>query len=130
MKFNPTFLEYLLFLLTCLSLYVWLKYGRRIRRWLGDYFRRHRGPRTLKPKAPSEKLYPSVSAKAHEVVPSALILMVMPVSIRCAITSPFLRRRFMPLSAMVAVVNNRFAIGSAKHMVVVVPAAMALPSTG
>jgi len=39
MKFNPTSLEFLIFLLTCLSLYVWLKYGRRIRRWLQDYFR-------------------------------------------------------------------------------------------
>ena len=54
MKFNPTFLEFLIFLLTCLSLYVWLKHGRRIRRWLQDYFRRRRGPRTLKPKAPTD----------------------------------------------------------------------------
>ncbi|MCP4421209.1 MAG: hypothetical protein GY805_31745 [Chloroflexi bacterium] len=49
MKFNPTFLEFLVFFLTRLSLYVWSKYGRRIRRWLQDYFRRRRG----QPKAPS-----------------------------------------------------------------------------
>ncbi len=54
MKFNLTFLEFLVFLLACLSLYVWLKHGRRIRRWLQDFFRRRRGPRTLKPKAPSD----------------------------------------------------------------------------
>ena len=54
MKFNPTFLEFLIFLLTCLSLYVWLKHGRRIHRWLQEYFRRRRGPRSLKPKSPED----------------------------------------------------------------------------
>ena len=52
MKINLTFLEFSIFLLICLVLYVWLKYGRRLRRWLEAYFRRRRGPRNLKPTGP------------------------------------------------------------------------------
>jgi hypothetical protein len=52
MKFNPTPLECVLFLFVCLAIYIWTKHGRRIRRWLKDYFRQRRGPRNLKPKSP------------------------------------------------------------------------------
>lgn len=54
MKFNPTFLEILIFLTVCILIFIWTKYGRKIRRWLQDYFRRHRGPRSLKPKSPED----------------------------------------------------------------------------
>ena len=54
MKFNPTFLEILIFLLLSICFYIWLQHGRRILRWLQDYFRRRRGPRTLRPKAPDD----------------------------------------------------------------------------
>ncbi len=54
MKFNLTLLESIVFLFIWLAIYIWTKHGRQIRRWLQDYFRRRRGPRTLKPKAPSD----------------------------------------------------------------------------
>ncbi|MDA1330471.1 MAG: transposase [Chloroflexi bacterium] len=54
MKFNLTPLEFLVFVLACLAVFVWTKYGRRIRRWWHDYFRRRRGPRSLKPKSPHD----------------------------------------------------------------------------
>ena len=54
MKFNLTFLEILLFLLLYTLFYLWLQYGRRLRRWLQDYFRQRRGPRQLKPKSPDD----------------------------------------------------------------------------
>lgn len=38
MKFNPTFLEILVFLVVSLFIFIWTKHGRRIRRWLQDYF--------------------------------------------------------------------------------------------
>jgi len=56
MKFNLTLLEWLVFLLLCLAIYIWTKHGRRIRRWLQDYFCRRRGPRSLKPKSPEDCL--------------------------------------------------------------------------
>lgn len=39
MKFNLTFLEILVFLIVCLFIFIWTKHGRKIRRWLQDYFR-------------------------------------------------------------------------------------------
>ena len=48
----------------------------------------------------------------------------MPVSIRCVTTSPLLMLRFMLLSAMVVVANNRFAIGSARRVAGAEPAVM------
>ena len=49
MKFNPTPLEFALFVYVCLAIYIWTKHGRRLRRWLQDYFHQRRGPRNLKP---------------------------------------------------------------------------------
>ena len=54
MKFNLTSLEILVFLIVCLSIFIWTKHGRKIRRWLQDYFRQRRGPRNLKPKSPED----------------------------------------------------------------------------
>ena len=54
MKFNLTPLECFVFLLLCLAIYIWTKYGCRIRRWLQDYFRRRCRPRSLKPKSPDD----------------------------------------------------------------------------
>lgn len=54
MKFNPTFLVILFFFFVCLFIFVWTKHGRRIRRWLQDYFPQRRGPRNLKPKSPED----------------------------------------------------------------------------
>lgn len=54
MKINLTFLECLIFLFVCICLAIWMKHGRRIRRWLRDYFRQRRGPRSLKPKSPAD----------------------------------------------------------------------------
>ena len=54
MKFNPTFLEILVFLVVCLFIFIWTKHGRRIRRWIQEYFHRRRGPRSLKPKSPED----------------------------------------------------------------------------
>ena len=54
MKFNLTPLECILFIFVCLTIYIWTKHGRRLRRWLKDYFRQRRGPRNLKSKSPAE----------------------------------------------------------------------------
>lgn len=54
MKFNLTFLEILVFLIVCLFVFIWTKHGRKIRRWLQDYFRQRRGLRNLKPKSPKD----------------------------------------------------------------------------
>ena len=54
MKFNPTPLECFLFIFVCLAVYIWTKHGRRLRRWLQNYFRQRRGPRNLKPKSPED----------------------------------------------------------------------------
>lgn len=43
MKFNLTPLEFFVFLLVCLLLYLWPKYGRRLRRCLQAYFHQRRG---------------------------------------------------------------------------------------
>jgi hypothetical protein len=53
MKFNPTPLECILFIFVCLAIYIWTKHGRRLRRWLRDYFHQRRGPRNLKSKSPA-----------------------------------------------------------------------------
>ncbi len=54
MKFNPTALEFVVFLLVCLAVYFWTRYSRRLRRWWQDYFRKRRRPRNLKPKSPAD----------------------------------------------------------------------------
>ncbi len=54
MKFNPTFLEILIFLPLSICFYIWLQYGCRILRWLQEYFRHRRGPRQLRPKSPDD----------------------------------------------------------------------------
>jgi hypothetical protein len=37
-----------------LFVFIWTKHGRKIRRWLPDYFRQRRGPGNLKPKSPED----------------------------------------------------------------------------
>jgi hypothetical protein len=54
MKFNLTFLEILVSSLVCLFIFIWTNHGRKIRRWLQDYFRQRRGPRNLKAKSPED----------------------------------------------------------------------------
>lgn len=54
MKFNPTYLEILVFLIVCLFIFIWTKHGRKLRRRSQDYFRRRRGPRNLKPESPTD----------------------------------------------------------------------------
>jgi transposase-like protein/IS1 family transposase len=54
MNFNLPPLEILVFLLLYFILFLWLKFGRRLRRWLRHYFRSFRKQRTLKPKAPDD----------------------------------------------------------------------------
>jgi len=54
MKFNLTPLEFFVFHLICIFVTIWSKHGRKIRRWLQDYFRQRRGPRNLKPKSPED----------------------------------------------------------------------------
>ena len=54
MKINLTFLEVLLFVL-CLSLTViWLKYGKRLKRWWKEWRKQYRGPRQLRPREPGD----------------------------------------------------------------------------
>jgi hypothetical protein len=54
MKLNPTFLEIILTLLLSLAFYIWVKYGKRIRRWWKDLHKRYRRPRQLKPREPGD----------------------------------------------------------------------------
>ncbi len=54
MKFNLTPLKITLFFCVCLAVYTWIKYGRRIRRWIQDYLHQRRGLRNLKAKSPED----------------------------------------------------------------------------
>jgi hypothetical protein len=54
MKLNPTFLEITLAFLVSLSVYLWVKYGKRIKRWWQEMHIRHRRPRRLRPREPAD----------------------------------------------------------------------------
>jgi hypothetical protein len=96
MKLNPTFPEIILTLLFGLAFYIWVKYGKRIRRWWKDLHKRYRRPRQLKPREPGDcplcargihqpqngqgvRLFPGHKSKAHVVERSPLILQATPV---------------------------------------------------
>jgi IS1 family transposase/transposase-like protein len=53
MKINPTFLEIVLLLTISFLVYIWTRYGKKIRRWWEDIHKQHRGPYQLKPKPPT-----------------------------------------------------------------------------
>jgi hypothetical protein len=52
MKLNLTPLEVILFVVVNLIVYIWTRYGKRIRRWWEERRKQRRGPRHLKPKSP------------------------------------------------------------------------------
>jgi hypothetical protein len=54
MKFNPTFLEVLILLLVSLTIYIWVRFGRKIKRWWKDLHKRHRAPGQLRPRSPED----------------------------------------------------------------------------
>jgi IS1 family transposase len=54
MKLNPTLLEIILAFLVSLSVYLWVKYGKRIKRWWKEMHIRHRRPRRLRPREPAD----------------------------------------------------------------------------
>lgn len=54
MKFNPTPLEVVLFIFLVVAAHLWARCGKRIRRWLGEWRKRRRGPRQLKPREPGD----------------------------------------------------------------------------
>ena len=43
MKFSLTFLEILVFFTVCAFILIWTKHGRKIHRWLQDYFQKRWG---------------------------------------------------------------------------------------
>lgn len=55
MKLNPTLLELVLLCLISASIYIWVKYGKRIKRWWHTLHKRHRKPRQLKPREPADR---------------------------------------------------------------------------
>lgn len=54
MKLNPTFFEIVLALLISLTIYVWVKHGKHLRRWWKELHKRHRRPRQLRPREPGD----------------------------------------------------------------------------
>ena len=54
MKINPTFLEVTLLILICAIVYIWTKYGKRLKRRWQEWHRRHRGPQQLHPREPGD----------------------------------------------------------------------------
>jgi len=56
MKLNPTLLESILAFLLSLSVYLWVKHGKRITRWWKERHIRHRRPRRLRPREPADSV--------------------------------------------------------------------------
>jgi hypothetical protein len=54
MILNPTLLEITLAFLVSLSVYLWVKHGKRIKRWWQEMHIRHRRPRQLRPREPAD----------------------------------------------------------------------------
>ncbi len=54
MKFNPTLLEIVLLLIISLCVYLWTRYGKKIRRWWQALRKRQRGPQQLRPREPGD----------------------------------------------------------------------------
>jgi hypothetical protein len=75
MKLNPTFLEILLLLAITTTVYIWVRYGKKIARWWKELHKRHRGPQHLRPREPADcpacaiGLHPLPRRPRHDVVP-------------------------------------------------------------
>jgi len=75
MKINPTFLEIVCLVFISLSIYIWVKYGRKIQRWWEEWHKQRCGPRQLKPKEPGDcpqcrrELYLLPKRPKNQVVP-------------------------------------------------------------
>ena len=54
MKINPTLLEITITLILCLTIYVWLRYGKKLKRLWKEWRKHRRGPRQLHPKEPGD----------------------------------------------------------------------------
>jgi hypothetical protein len=54
MKLNPTLLKIILAFLVSLSIYLWVKYGKRLVRWRKEMHTRHRRPRRLRLREPAD----------------------------------------------------------------------------
>jgi hypothetical protein len=54
MKINPTFLEVTLLTVITASVYIWARYGKKIRRWWQELHKCHRGPQHLRPREPND----------------------------------------------------------------------------
>ena len=54
MNFNPTPLEIAAFLICSLTIYIWTKYGKHIKRWWEELHKQRRGPRQLRPREPGD----------------------------------------------------------------------------
>jgi len=54
MKINPTFLELIFLLSISLCIYIWARYGRKIKRWWKELRKRRRGPQQLRPRKPDD----------------------------------------------------------------------------
>ena len=153
MKFNPTFLEILVFLLVCLVIFIWTTHGRKFRRWLRDYFQQRRGPRYLKAKSPEDcplcnrhicmlphrpkpAVVPWSRRKSRRGRPKSVdtsghaCLNLSCAYFAIAAPAPSLTRLFMPWSAMVVAANRGFATSSVKPVAVVGPVIMPLRYTG
>ena len=54
MKLNFTFLELVIFAASLTIIIIWLKYGKRLRRWWKEWRKQQRGPRQLRPRSPED----------------------------------------------------------------------------
>ena len=54
MKINLTFLETLLFVLCLVLTMLWVKYGKKLKRWWKEWRKQRRGPQQLRPRAPGD----------------------------------------------------------------------------
>jgi len=52
MRINPTLLEVVLLIIISCSIYVWVKYEKKLVRWWKALWKRHRGPQRLRPREP------------------------------------------------------------------------------
>lgn len=54
MKINLTFLELLLLIVVSFSIYIWTRYGKKIKQWWKDLRKQRRGPGQLRPRKPED----------------------------------------------------------------------------
>jgi hypothetical protein len=144
MKFNLTFLEFLIFLLLYALLYLWHQYAVAggVSIFVNGVDLVNSNPNLLMialpvtncshcyPFALKLMLCPGLNAKALAAVLRSSIPMATLVSILSALTSLSLMPRFMPWLATVVVASRKFVTGNARPVVAVVPATIAHLSTG